>query len=117
MSSGKRDIDMEEIKVEPNRPDYVQYHDRKQELREALESVSDNETDGDEADEFVIDLPARRRKCRRHGHSESDSVSSDQAKPQHDRERKGPRLALDEALILVYLCFIFYVACEFPNAS
>ena len=23
MSSGKRDIDMEEIKVEPNRPDYV----------------------------------------------------------------------------------------------
>lgn len=55
----------------------------------------------------MVHTRSHREKRHRRPHSDSDEFSSDDAR-HHDRERKGPRLALDEALILVLHNFSFY---------
>ena len=55
----------------------------------------------------MIQTRSHREKRQRRSHSDSDEFSSDEAR-HHDRERKGPRLALDEALILVLHFKVFF---------
>lgn len=56
----------------------------------------------------MIQTRSHREKRQRRSHSDSDEFSSDEAR-HHDRERKGPRLALDEALILVLHFKVFLI--------
>ena len=56
----------------------------------------------------MIHTRSYREKRHRRSHSDSDEFSSDDAR-HHDRERKGPRLALDEALILVLHDFCVFI--------
>lgn len=100
MASGEMELDMDSIYVFFLFLVDLQYHDRKQEMREALASDSDIDTDQDDNDMFVVRdrSSSSHRKVTKEEYSDDCYVDKGEY---HARERKGPRLLLDDALIMV----------------
>lgn len=98
MASGEMELDLDSIYVCFLCHVNVQYRDKKQEMREALASDSDIDTDLDDNDVFIVRDRPTHRKVNKEEYSDDCYVDKGEY---HSRERKGPRLLLDDALIMV----------------